>query len=131
MGVLELDGVGGQHDLVPRPELEQTEREIETYRANRTQGSRAVGGHLLLTDRRICFYPHKLDDATGGKSWECTLASISHVGLAPRGSNPFNGSLRRRVQIESGDTTECFVMSKPSDVIATIENAVAAIRPAP
>lgn len=130
MGGLELGCAGGQHDLVPRPELEPTEREIGTYRANRTQGNRAVGGHLLLTNHRICFYPHKLDDATDGKSWECTLAAVSQVGLAPRGSNPFNGSLRRRVQIESSGTTEHFVMSRASDVIAAIENAVAAIRPA-
>jgi hypothetical protein len=109
--------------------LEPTEREIATYRANRTQGSRAVGGHLLLTNQRVCFYPHKLDDATGGKAWECRLASISQVGLAPLGFNPFNGSLRRRVQIECADATEYFVMSKPSDVIAAIKNAVAAIRP--
>ncbi len=56
----------GQYAPVPKPELSPNERELETYRANRTQGSRAVGGHLLLTDQRLLFYPHKVDSATGG-----------------------------------------------------------------
>lgn len=109
--------------------LEPTEREIETYRANRTQGSRSVGGHMLVTSQRVCFYPHKFDATTGGSHWECTLASVSRVCLAPRGFNPFNGSLRRRVQIEYADATEHFVVNYASDVIAAIGSAVAGIRP--
>lgn len=97
----------GQH--APRAEAcpDTYRGEIATYRANRTQSShRAVGGHLLLTDQRLLFYPHGFDIATGGKSWECTLASISNVGMSDRGRNPFDGSLRRRLQVECEGATE-------------------------
>jgi len=43
----------------------------------------------------VLFYPHKLDSSTGGNNWECDLAPITSVGLSARGSNPFNGSMRR------------------------------------
>jgi hypothetical protein len=109
---------------VPKPTLQPSEREIETYRANRTQGSRAVGGHLLLTNQRVLFYPHKVDSETGGKSWECSLTSISDVGLSARGSNPFNGSMRRRLQIDRAGETEYFVVSKPDVIVAAIRQAV-------
>lgn len=62
---------------MPKPALKPDESEIETYRANRSQGSRTVGGHLLLTDQRVYFYPHRLDSSTGGTSWACDLSSIT------------------------------------------------------
>jgi hypothetical protein len=84
-----------------------------------------VGGHLLLTDQRLLFYPHKFDSATGGKGWECTLSSISGVGMSARGSNPFNGSMRRRLKIDTGATTEYFVVNNGEAVVAAIERAAA------
>jgi hypothetical protein len=107
---------------VSQPDLRPGERAIETYRANRSQGLRAVGGHLLLTDQRVVFYPHKFDSAIGGRPWECDLKSISKVSTAPRGRNPFDGSIRRRLQID-GQTTELFVVNKVDSVVEAIEEA--------
>jgi hypothetical protein len=108
---------------VPKPALKSDEREIATYRANRSQGSRAVGGHLLLTDQRVLFYPHKLDGRTGGQNWECDLAAITHVGLSERGRNPFDGSMRRRLKIEHDDSVELFVVNKAESIATAIRAA--------
>jgi hypothetical protein len=113
------DGVG-HSAWVPKPVLKPGEREIETYRANRSQGSRAVGGHLLLTNQRVVFYPHKLDALTGGKSWECDLVSIASVGVAEQDYKPFDGSMRRRLRIQCADTAEHFVVSKVEAIVAAI-----------
>jgi hypothetical protein len=123
MGVDNGDYVG-HSAWVPKPVLKPGEREIETYRASRSQGSRAVGGHLLLTNQRVLFYPHKLDALTGGKSWECDLASISHVRVAEQDYKPFDGSMRRRLQIECADTAEHFVVNKVETVVGAIGVAV-------
>lgn len=103
--------------------MHPNERELATYRANRTQGSRAVGGHLLLTDQRLVFLPHRFDSATGGQVWECGLASISEVGMAARGFNPLDGSFRRRLRITSDGVAEFFVVNKCARVVAAIEAA--------
>jgi hypothetical protein len=123
-----LRQIGGQGNLlgVPKPSLRPDEREIATYRANRSQGSRAVGGHLLLTDQRVLFYPHKLDSSTGGKAWECHLGAITNVGLSERGFNPFDGSMRRRLKIESGGTANFFVVNKAESIAAAIRDAAPA-----
>jgi hypothetical protein len=105
---------------VPKPELKPGEQEIETYRASRSQGSRAVGGHLLLTNQRVVFYPHKLDAVTGGKSWECDLASIANLRVAEQAYKPFDGSMRRRLEIECAGTAEYFVVSKVESVVSAI-----------
>ena len=110
-----------------RPELNPDEREIKSYRAQQTQdgpargplkytalglvSSRGVGGHLILTNQRLLFYPTTLERKVGGVDWECSLASITDVGRAPRGRNLFDGSLRRRLQIESAGATDYFVVN--------------------
>jgi hypothetical protein len=113
----------GQYALVAKPALRSGEREIATYRANRAQGSRSVGGHLLLTDQRVAFYPHKLDSSTGGLSWECEIETVTKVSVAPRGRNPFDGSMRRRLRIDCGDKSEYFVVNKVGTIVTAIEQA--------
>lgn len=106
-----------------KPDLRVLEVEIRTYRANRNQGARSVGGHLLLTNQRLLFYPHGLDGATGGKSWQCELRDIADETIAPRGVNPFNGSMRRRLGIAVGDSVDLFVVNKVADVAEAILRA--------
>ena len=107
-----------------KPQMGSNEAEIKTIRANRTQGSRAVGGHLMLTNHRLVFYPHKFDDATVGDSWECALGSIKSAGIADRSWNPFNGSLRRRLEIDPGGPHQFFVVSRVEEIVAEIERAI-------
>jgi hypothetical protein len=113
----------GHYAAVTKPTLRPNEREIATYRANRSQGFRAVGGHLLLTDQRVVFYPHGLDGATGGKRWECALSSLSGVCMSARGFNPFNGSLRPRLQIDGEGVTEYFAVNKGFAIVDAIKQA--------
>lgn len=108
---------------MPKPDLKPDEHEIQTYRANRSQGSRAVGRHLLLTDQRVLFYPHKLDSSTGGKEWERDLVSVTTVGLAEQRFNPFDGSMRRRLKIECDDAADFFVVNKAESIATAIRAA--------
>ncbi len=101
------------------------EHVVSRFPANRTQGSRAIGGHLILTNQRLLFRPHKLDSATGGDSWECPLHSISNTAIAPRGRNPFDGSLRRRLTVTTGGDVNYFIVWKVSKVISAISAASA------
>ncbi|MFN8022090.1 MAG: hypothetical protein U0Q03_11235 [Acidimicrobiales bacterium] len=113
----------GRPAVMPKPVLNPDEREIETTRANRSQGSRAVGGHLLLTNQRVLFYAHRLDSSTGGKNWACDLSSITNVGLAERGRNPFDGSMRRRLRIEFEGAIELFVVNGAESIAEAIRSA--------
>lgn len=117
---LASDSPSGHSARMPKPALKPDEHEIETHRANRSQGSRSVGGHLLLTDQRVLFYAHRIDSSTGGKAWSCDLRSITNVDLAKRGRNPFDGSVRRRLRIECGGAIELFVVNKAESIADTI-----------
>jgi hypothetical protein len=111
---------------MPKPELKAGERKIASYRANRVQGNRAVGGALLLTDERVAFYPHWFDRTTGGRPWEVPLDAVSQVGVAPRGSDPAGrnqGSARRRLRITCGDIAESFVVNKVEEIASAIDAA--------
>jgi GRAM domain len=110
---------------VADPPLNPGEQLVGRFRANRSQGGRAVGGHLLLTDQRLVFAPHKIDAATGGAGWQCSLRSISSVSVAPRGKNLFDGSLRRRLMVTSDGAVTYFVVPKVADVASAIMTALA------
>jgi hypothetical protein len=87
-------------------------------------GPLARNGHLLLTNQRLAVYPHLFDRALQGKTWECTVASISNVTSAPRGLNPFDGSLRRLLQVEHDRRPELFVMPHVDAVISAIKRVI-------
>lgn len=91
-------------------------------RANHSAGSRAVGGKLTVTDRRIVFEPHGLDKALAGKSVQIPLAEVAAAGTQPRGLNPFSGALRERLRVEtSGGDEHLFVIGGRDEVIALID----------
>ncbi|MBQ6639698.1 MAG: hypothetical protein IJH84_01545 [Saccharopolyspora sp.] len=104
--------------------------EIVTWRrwANRTQSnSRAAGGRLYLTNRRVLFCPHAFDANTGGEYRSIPLAAITEVGKQPRTLNlraAYNGGLRTRLRIDCADgSTELFVLNKLDQVITEIRAA--------
>ena len=88
-----------------------------------TQGGLAVGGRLLLTNRRVLFAPRTLVKGPEGDPWECEHDAITDVGLSERGRNPFDGSLRRRLRIAHDGTVDLFVVSKAKSVAAAIHHA--------
>jgi len=107
----------------PRLPLAAGEMLVESLRANRTQGGRAVGGHLYLTSHRLIFEPHGFDAATGGQAVAVPLAVITAADVSPRGWSPFDGSLRRRLRVMTDRGPEYFVVRKAAEVAARIERA--------
>ena len=100
-------------------EAEPAERVVWSQLANRVQSShRAVGGKLFLTDRRLVFCPQWVDGATGGKTWDASLATVAAVGTAPkRGRRE-----RLRIEIADGDE-ELFVVNRVAEVVSRLDAA--------
>lgn len=77
---------------------------IQSFPANHTQGKRAVGGKLILTNRRLAFVPHRMELNMGGKMWELVLSDFSTAGIdKPRWkiSEIFSGAWRTRMAIHA------------------------------
>ncbi len=115
---------------LPRNVAPTDDGEIVTWRrwANRTQSnSRAAGGRLYLTNRRVLFCPHAFDANTGGEYWSVPLEAITEVGKQPRTLNlqaAFNGAMRTRLRIDCADgSAELFVLNKLDQVITEIRTA--------
>jgi hypothetical protein len=53
----------------------------------------------------------------------CTCVDLG-VGMSARGRNPFNGSMRRRLQIDCGDAAEFFVVNKGESIVTAIQQAL-------
>lgn len=98
---------------------------IEEFVANYSQSSfRAVGGKLIVTNRRVVFTPHHLDAATAGRTVSIPLVEIAAVGVQERGGNVLSGSLRKRLRIEThSGSTKLFVVNGRRHVIAVIDEA--------
>lgn len=98
--------------------------------ANRTQGARAVGGRLFLTDRRLMFQPNRIDAVLRGRAWSTPLTLIERVGYEdPDGSlfsgGLFSGGLRTRLRIDLvGGGTELFVVNGVDSAVQIIQKGV-------
>ena len=93
--------------------------------ANRTQGNRAVGGCLYLTERRLIFEPNRFDAVTKGRSWSAWLKSIESVGTEAPNGYGFSGGLRTRLRLDLDDGhSECFVVNGVQDVITELDRAI-------
>ena len=105
------------------------EAQVWSCAANRTQSpTRAVGGQLLLTNRRLLFSPHLLDYASGGAKWAVDLASITDVGIQPKGGDRLGGGLRDRLRLQLKDgQTELFVVNHLDDVVTRLQAATSAV----
>jgi hypothetical protein len=99
--------------FVAKPYLESGERILFKPGANRSQGNRAIGGHLFVTNQRVIFVPNVVDRLTGAKQWACTLSEIDGVGTAARTfDKPFSGGARRRLELHlDDDRRELFVVN--------------------
>jgi hypothetical protein len=110
-------------------EAEPGEEVRWTKLANRTQGSRSVGGKLFLTDRRIVFTPHLIDAALAGKGWAAPLDSIADVGVQEPGTGrgkALGGGARKRLRIALRDgSDELFVANKlDEEVLPRLQEAI-------
>lgn len=114
----------------PPPELAAGEAFQLNVPANRTQGKRAVGGGLHVTNFRVMFTPNVVDASLGGKAWSCPLHEIAMVRVEPGRfalTELFSGGLRSRLCIEerSGEVN-LFVVASPPDVAATLHQILRA-----
>jgi hypothetical protein len=110
---------------VPDPGLEQGEELRWQRGANRTQGSRAIGGRLFLTSWRLVFMPNRLDALLGARPWAAPLAAVRGVGVQPRDGNAFSGGLRSRLRLDFDHGPELFVINNLDDVVAMLRAATA------
>jgi hypothetical protein len=110
---------------VRSPQLAGGERVVWKKYANRTQGGRAVGGRLYMTDSRLFFQPSRIDAATKGQFWSAPLAAIEGVSTDAPDGNYFSGGLRTRLQINvSNGATELFVVNHVGDAVQAIQQGI-------
>lgn len=104
------------------------EEVLISYPANHSQGKRAVGGKLFVTNRRIAFAPNRLDTNLGGDFWEMPIIDFDSAGTVKptiRITEIFSGALRTRLVIyASNDGIDYFVVDNPelaaSEIYAVI-----------
>lgn len=98
------------HDLT----LRDGEYVIGDFFANHLQGDRGYGGRLFITNERLIFVPVAASRSRGGEHSEIELGQVSVADVAPRGANPRDGSLRRRLRVTTfSDHPEYFVVWRP------------------
>jgi len=94
---------------------------LTRWLANRTQGRRAVGGALFLTNQRLVFRANRLEHLIGGKAWDVNLINVMSVGVAEKTGNLFDGGLRNRLKVQvHNDEPALFVVNKLPEVIETV-----------
>ena len=111
-------------DCVTQLPLEPGEHIEWRATANRTHEGTAVGGRLVVTDRRILFIPTGFEQGLGRDSWQCSFQGVLEVDLADREMSLFSGGLRRRVRIRTETSTELFVVWRPRRVADRLQQAV-------
>ena len=98
-----------------KPMLGPDEAEVGTWGANHIEGRRMRRGHLMLTDRRMIFYPTAFDKVLDAGTWECPLTSVVSLTIGRRFAD---GSIRRRLQLQREGATDFFVTNNDSVIAA-------------
>jgi hypothetical protein len=114
---------------VPHPPLDRGEAVRWRKNATRRQGStRAVGGRLFLTDRRLLFQPSRFDQALRGEFWSTPLDQIRDIGVEGKDRQKANerdyGALRRRLRIVTQRSSELFVINSVEEVVRTLREGI-------
>lgn len=107
---------------VPDPTLDPGETILEFFSANRTQGKRAVGGRLFLTDGHLRFVASRFDRALGGRDWKVGRDEVTSVSVADRSiaGGPFTGGVRRRLAVEADGQVNFFVVNGVDELAAQV-----------
>ena len=104
------------------------EEVVLSYPSNHSQGKRAVGGKLFLTNQRVAFAPNRFDANQGGLAFDIPLSRITSIATdSPRIrlSEIYSGALRTRLAIHGGiDQVNFFVVSHPDIVVSQITMAL-------
>lgn len=90
------------------------ERVVRSSAANRTSGSIAAGGWLVLTTSRLFHHPHIVDRIlTRSRDWEVQLSDIVNVDIAApdAGSQArYDGGRTRRLRVATADGESVFLV---------------------
>ena len=111
-------------------EIQLSEREeiILSYPANHTQGKRAVGGKIFVTNCRLAFAPNRIDANMGGRTWEMPLSDFISAGTDKphiRITEIFSGAWRTRLAIHGQvGGVQYFVVGIPEKVSSEITTAI-------
>jgi hypothetical protein len=115
-------------DVAPVASRELTlrpgEYEAGRFFANHVQGGQGqgYGGRLFMTNERLVFIPMAGSQSNGASRAEFDLRNVVAAEVAPRGTGPGIGSLRRRLRVRmvSGDV-EYFVVWRPRKLAVFID----------
>jgi hypothetical protein len=109
-------------------QLSDCEEILLSYPANHTQGKRAVGGKLFVTNYRLAFAPNRIDANMGGETWELRLSDFASAGTdKPRIHiiEIFSGAWRTRLAIHAkGGEVQYFVVGNPQKVSGELSKAI-------
>ena len=108
---------------VPDPVLEPGEQVLLEKAANHTQGRRAVGGQLVITDRALRFKANRVDRISGGHDLDLRREEVRSVGIADRSleGGPFTGGARRRLEVRTASGPELFVVNGLEELVVAVE----------
>lgn len=116
-----------------KPILNPGEKILQSFPVNHTQGKRAVGGKLFVSNSRLIFVPNRIDAFFKGKTWSLDIQDIENISTeSPNLSvnNIFSGAWRKRLRITSYDkNTALFVVNDLEHVIEELNQLTAATRP--
>ena len=116
-----------------RIEQHPGEHILLSYPANHTQGKRAVGGKIFVTNYRIAFAPNRAEVGMGGKTMEFPVANITEVATDKphyRITEIFSGAWRKRLAVASrepdsqNERADFFVVSRPDKVAEEVRAAI-------
>ena len=109
-------------------QLSELEEVMLSYPANHTQGKRAVGGKLFVTNCRLAFAPNRIDANMGGKTWEMPLSDFKTADTDKprlRITELFSGAWRKRLAVHAQlGGVEYFVVGNPQKVSGEISRAI-------
>lgn len=125
-----VGGIGSESRWLAAQPARVGEQVLARRPANHTQGRRAVGGALFLTDTRLVFCPNRLDTWLGGRGWAAELADVTGVDVCPRTGGLFDGGMVARLRVHlRGDAAELFVTKQPSQVARLLQTRIASLAP--
>jgi hypothetical protein len=107
--------------------LQAEEYEAGRFFANHVQGGQGqgYGGRLFITNERLVFIPVALSQANGACRAEFELRNVVAAEVAPRGTGPGMGSLRRRLRVCTVfGHVEYFVVWRPKKLAGLINEVL-------
>ena len=111
---------------IAEPKLEPGETVTYMASANRLSSQRMLGGKVLITDRRVMFYPNRMDSLLRGKSIDLPIADVKSIRTNPRGwqsikQRGLGALIRDQVEIEGVTETLIVTVSNPNALIGYLE----------